>query len=95
MSNLLKNSLYALYANQFEVLDMFDLLDWSQLNSKFQNEMDQRIDRDSVAICQNILTSDLVNRYDKAVAESVQACTKSVSDLLELVLLENTSGKLN
>lgn len=94
MSNLLKNSLYALYANQYEILDLFDKIDWTQLNTKFQSEMDERMDRDTVDICQKILTSDIIHNYDTAVAASVQACTKSVSDLLELVLLENT-GRLN
>lgn len=87
MSSLLKKSLYSLYANQHDILDLFDRLDWSQLNHKFQSELDKRMDRDTVDICQKILTSDIIANYDKAIAESVQACTKNVSELLELVLL--------
>lgn len=95
MSSLLKNSLYAAYRDSPAVLDMFDLLDWSKLTCKFQAEMDKRMDRDTVEICQKILTSDIIANYDTAVAQSVQACTNDVSKLLEMVLLENTSGRLN
>lgn len=87
MSNLLKNSLYAAYRDSPDILDMFDLLDWTQLTHKFQSELDKRMDRDTVDICQKILTSDIIANYDKAIAESVQACTANVSQLLELVLL--------
>lgn len=95
MSSLLKNSLYAAYRDSPDILDMFDLLDWTQLTHKFQSELDKRMDRDTVEICQKILTSDIIHRYDTAVAESVQACTNNVSQLLELVLVQNESGRLN
>lgn len=85
MSNLLKNSLYALYAGDGQVLDMFDSVDWSKLEYKFNKELYSRMDKTTVETCQAILASKVIADYDKAIAESVQACTVEVAQLLDLI----------
>lgn len=94
MSDLLKNSLYSAYRDSPAILDMFDQVDFSKLTYQFTAEMNARITPEERDIVENMLASELVKRYDSAVLAATLACTRSLSDLLELVLLENT-GKTN
>lgn len=95
MSNLLKNSLYAAYRDSPDVLDMFDKLDFTALSAQFNKELYSRITPDEQQVVEEMLASDLVKKYDQAVAASVLSCTRAIADLLELVLSKNESGRLN
>lgn len=92
--NPLKASIYALYANEHNILELLEQIDWSTLNHKWQSEMDKRIDRESAKIAQQVLSSNLVLNYDKAVQESAMACTNSIAELLSVLAVPST-GKAN
>lgn len=95
MSNLLRNSLYAAYRDSPAVLDMFDQIQFDKLSVQFNKELYSRITPDEQKVVEDMLASDLVKKYDTAVSASVLACTRAIADLLELVLAQNTSGRLN
>lgn len=95
MSSLLKQSLYAAYRDSPAVLDMFDQLSFDKLSVQFNKELYSRITPDEQQVVEEMLASELVKKYDTAVAASVLACTRSIADLLELVLTQNESGRLN
>lgn len=95
MSELLKTSLYRAYRDSPEILDLFDQLDFTKLTVQFNQELYSRITPDEQTIVENILASDIVKRYDVAVASAVLAVTRPLADLLDLVLVQNETGKLN
>lgn len=93
MSNILKTSIYDLYRNDPYVLDLFDQIDWTSLSVQFEKELDARISKEERALATAILNSSMVRNYNRVVEESVQAMTRQISDLLELVMTPNTDKK--
>lgn len=93
MSNILKTSIYDLYRNDPYVLDLFDQVDWTTLTVKFESEMNARISKEERALATAILNSSMVRNYNRVVEESVQAMTRQISDLLELVMTPNVDKK--
>lgn len=93
MSSILKTSIYDLYRNDPYVLDLFDQIDWTSLSVQFEKELDARISKEERALATAILNSSMVRNYNRVVEESVQAMTRQISDLLELVMTTNVDKK--
>lgn len=94
MSHVLRNSLYALYRNDYEILNMLDQIDFSQMTRKFDDELYSRMPKDKVKLAQAMLTCDTLLEYDLAVASAAQACTQDLAKMIEL-LIAPTTGKAN
>lgn len=88
MSNtsVLKDSLYILYRDSPEILYALSQVDFTQLNTKFQAELDQRIDRTTYQKVEKFLASEGYLRYCNAVSESSMAMTRDIAKLIEFVL---------
>lgn len=94
MSSVLRASLYQMYAGDDDVINMLDQIDWTELNYKFQSEMDMRMDRESQKLAQAMLVSKVLLDYDKSVQESCIACTGELSKIMSLLISER-EGKAN
>lgn len=91
--SILKRSLYALYSGNDDILDMLDQLDYTQLDRKFNDELHSRISRQDAELAEMMLASELLMRYDTAIQQASMACTRDLTTLLELVLLQK-EGRL-
>jgi hypothetical protein len=94
MSHILRNSLYALYRNDHDILNMLDQLDFSELTRKFDDELYSRMPKEQVKLAQAMLTCDTLLKYDLAVAESAAACTQKLAEMMSVLILP-TTGKSN
>lgn len=95
MSNLLKNSLMDMYKNDFYVLDLLEQCDLTTLENNYTRELYARMSKEEVLAAQEIVTSDLVKRYDLAATGAVLAMTRQISELLDLVLTPQGDNRLN
>lgn len=95
MSNLLRNSLYSSYRDSPDILDLFDQLDFSKLSYAFDQELYLRITKDEKELVEEMIASELVKKYEDAVLAATLAVTRPLYELLELVLVQNESGRLN
>lgn len=95
MSNVLKKSLYEMYRNEESVLQLFDQIDFSALSVKFAQELTKRMSAEDCIKAQEILNSKLVKDYQEVCYEATLACTRAISDLLDLVLVNNIDGEMH
>jgi hypothetical protein len=86
--SILKNSLKSLYADSEEILEAFDLVDFSQLDTKFYSEMFEHIDEELFWKIDSYLQSDEVMCYYQAVDRAALACTQDLANLIELAMVE-------
>lgn len=86
--SILKNSLKALYADSEEILEAFDLIDWSQLDHKFYSELFYYIDEHEFWEVDTYLQSDKVMGYYSAVDKAAMSCTQDLARLIELAMVE-------
>jgi hypothetical protein len=94
MSSVLRASLYQLYANDYAVLDLLDQIEWSDLSRKFDDELYSRISREDAKLAQAMLVSDVLLRYDQAVAQAAVACTGKLAEIMSILIIE-PQGKAN
>lgn len=92
--SILKQSLYALYANDYDVLNMLDQISFENLDYKFNQELYARMSKEDCAVAQAILASSLVKRYDEAVNQACLSCTNELAKIMSLLIIER-EGKLN
>ena len=96
MSNtsVLKDSLYILYRDSPEILYALSQVDFTQLNTKFQAELDQRIDRTTCKKVEDFLATPEYLLYCKSVQSASMATTQDLAKLIEFVLTEK-KGETN
>jgi len=95
MSNLLKNSLMDMYKNDFYVLELLEQCNLETLENNYLRELYARMSKEEVLAAQEIVTCDLVKRYDLAATGAVLALTRQISELLDLVLTPQGDNRLN
>lgn len=93
--SMLKKALYQMYKDDDFIITMFDQLDMSKVSVKFDSELHSRMSAEECAVAQAMIDSDLLKRYDRACQEATLACTTSISQLLELVMIPNIDGELH
>lgn len=86
MSNVLKEAMIQLYRDSPEILYCLQQLDYSQLNTTFQKELDARIDRKTYDEVEKFLASDDYLRYVEAVNSASMSMTRDIAKLIEFVL---------
>lgn len=94
MSNVLKEAMLTLYRDSPEILYCLQQLDFTQLNTTFQKELDARIDRKTYDEVEKFLASEDYLRYVEAVNSASMSMTRPISELLEFVLTKN-EGEIN
>lgn len=94
MSHILRNSLYALYRNDYEILNMLDQCNFDELTRKFNDELYSRMPKEKVKLAQTMLTCDTLLEYDLAVSQAAMACSQDLAKMIEL-LITPTTGKAN
>lgn len=94
MSDVLKQAMLTLYRDSPEILYCLQQLDFTQLNTTFQKEIDARIDRKTYDEVEKFLASEDYLRYVEAVNSASMSMTRPISELLEFVLTKN-EGEIN
>lgn len=96
MSNtsVLKDSLYILYRDSPEILYALSQVDFTKLNTKFQAELDQRIDRTTYQKVENFLATPEYLLYCESIQSASMAMTQDLAKLIEFVLTEK-KGETN
>lgn len=82
--SILKNSLKMLYADSPEILEMFELVSFEELDYKFYKELFYHIDEELFYEVDNYLNGEDVKLYQHAVSKAVMSVTRELSDLIEL-----------
>lgn len=86
--SILRNSLKNLYADCPEILQTLDLIDFDQVDYKFFAEVYARMDRQRFWKIDDYLISDEVMEYCRVIEEATMSCTKELSQLIELALVQ-------
>lgn len=94
MSDVLKQAMITLYRDSPEILYCLQQLDYSQLNTTFQKELDARIDRKTYDEVEKFLASEDYLRYVEAVNSASMSMTRDIAKLIEFVL-DKPQGELN
>lgn len=96
MSNtsVLKDSLYILYKDSPEILYALSQVDFTQLNTKFQAELDQRIDRTTYQKVEDFLATPEYLLYCESIQSASMAMTQDLAKLIEFVL-DKPKGEVN
>ena len=94
MSDVLKSAMIQLYRDSPEILYCLQQIDYSQLNRKFSDELDQRIDREVYNKVEEFLATDDYLNYCVAVSEASMAMTTEIAKLIEFVL-DKPKGEVN
>lgn len=82
--SILKNSLKMLYADSPEILEMFELIRFEELDYKFYKELFHHIDEKLFYEVDNYLNGEDVKLYQYAVDRAAMSVTRELSDLIEL-----------
>lgn len=94
MSSVLKDAMMQLYRDSPEILYVLSQVDFTQLNTKFQAELDQRIDRTSYQKVEDFLTTPEYLLYCESIQSASMAMTQDLAKLIEFTLCSN-EGRLN
>lgn len=94
MSDVLKSAIMQLYRDSPEILYCLQQIDYSKLNRKFSDELDQRIDREVYNKVEEFLATDDYLNYCVAVSEASMAMTTEIAKLIEFVL-DKPKGEVN
>lgn len=94
MSSVLKDAMMVLYRDSPEILYCLQQIDYSKLNRKFSDELDQRIDREVYNRVEEFLATDDYLNYCVAVSEASMAMTTEIAKLIEFVL-DKPKGEIN
>lgn len=82
--SILKNSLKLMYADSPEILEMFELIRFEELDYKFYKELFYHIDEKLFYEVDNYLNGEDVKLYQDAVSKAAMSVTRELSDLIEL-----------
>lgn len=94
MSNVLKDAMMQLYRDSPEILHALSQVDFTQINTKFQAELDQRIDRTTYQKVEDFLATPEYLLYCESIQSASMAMTQDLAKLIEFVLTEK-KGELN
>lgn len=86
--SILKNSLKSLYADSEEILEAFDLVDFSKLDHDFYKTVFSHISEEEFWKVDTYLQSDAVMSYYEAVDRAALACTQDLANLIELAMID-------
>ena len=82
----LKNSLKLMYADCPEILEMFELIRFEELDYKFYKELFHHIDEKLFYEVDNYLNGEDVKLYQDAVSKAAMSVTRELSNLIELAV---------
>lgn len=82
--SILKNSLKMLYADSPEILEIFELIRFEELDYKFYKELFYHIDEKLFYEVDDYLNGEDVRLYQDAVSKAAMGVTRELSDLIEL-----------
>lgn len=88
MSNVLKDAMMVLYRDSPEILYCLQQLSYDKLNTKFQAELDARIDRTTYKKVEDFLATEDYLIYCEAIQSASMAMTTEIAKLIEFVLTE-------
>ena len=89
--SILKNSLKLMYSDSDEILEAFELCDFSTLDVKFYSELFEHIDPELFWKVDDFLLSEEVLCYYEAVNRAALACTTDLANLIELAVADRTT----
>lgn len=82
--SILKNSLKMLYADSPEILEVFELVSFEELDCRFYKELFHHIDEKLFYEVDDYLNEEDVKLYQYAVSKAAISVTRELSDLIEL-----------
>lgn len=92
MSNVLKDAMMVLYRDSPEILYCLQQLSYDKLNTKFQAELDARIDRATYKKVEDFLATEDYLIYCEAIQSASMAMTTEIAKLIEFVLDKPKGG---
>lgn len=90
LTDTLKSSMLALYYDDEEIYEALLQVDWTQLNSKYSQELFSRIDVNTFYYVDEFLHSDEYMLYANAVNQAAMSVTQDLANLIKLAKVQGS-----